>query len=73
MVGPRKIWSIIASFRHLSIKQARHGPHRALEHREVDVRLGGDLPEDEMESGTDVHAVASDRISLTPIQLDLMP
>ena len=33
--------------------------------------LGGDLPEDEMEAGTDVHAVASDRISVTPIQLDL--
>jgi 5'-nucleotidase len=33
--------------------------------------LGGDLPEDEMEAGTDVHAVANDRISITPIQLDL--
>ncbi len=33
--------------------------------------LGGDLPEDTLEPGTDVHAVASDRISVTPIQLDL--
>jgi len=33
--------------------------------------LGGDLPEDTMEAGTDVHAVANDRISVTPIQLDL--
>jgi 5'-nucleotidase len=33
--------------------------------------LGGDLPEDTLEAGTDVHAVAHDRISVTPIQLDL--
>jgi 5'-nucleotidase len=33
--------------------------------------LGGDLPEDTLEVGTDVHAVANDRISVTPIQLDL--
>jgi 5'-nucleotidase len=33
--------------------------------------LGGDSPEDTMEEGTDVKAVAEGRISVTPIQLDL--
>lgn len=33
--------------------------------------LGGDRPEDTMEEGTDVNAVAEGRISVTPIQLDL--
>jgi 5'-nucleotidase len=33
--------------------------------------LGGDVPEDTLEAGTDVHAVGNDRISVTPIQLDL--
>jgi 5'/3'-nucleotidase len=33
--------------------------------------LGGDSPEDTMEEGTDVNAVAEGRISVTPIQLDL--
>jgi 5'-nucleotidase len=33
--------------------------------------LGGDSPEDTMEEGTDVKAVADGRISVTPIQLDL--
>jgi 5'-nucleotidase len=31
----------------------------------------GDLPKDEMEAGIEVHAVANDGISVTPIQLDL--
>jgi 5'-nucleotidase len=33
--------------------------------------LGGDDPEDQMEEGTDVNAIAEGRISVTPIQLDL--
>lgn len=33
--------------------------------------LGGDLPSSSLEEGTDVKAVADDRISVTPIQLDL--
>lgn len=33
--------------------------------------LGGDQPEDRLEPGTDVHAIAHHRISVTPIQLDL--
>jgi 5'-nucleotidase len=33
--------------------------------------LGGDAPEDRMEEGTDVNAIAEGRISVTPIQLDL--
>jgi len=33
--------------------------------------LGGDDPQDQMEEGTDVNAVAEGRISVTPIQLDL--
>jgi 5'-nucleotidase len=33
--------------------------------------LGGDDPEDQMEEGTDVKAVADGKISVTPIQLDL--
>jgi 5'-nucleotidase len=33
--------------------------------------LGGDDPQDQMEEGTDVSAVAEGRISVTPIQLDL--
>jgi 5'-nucleotidase len=33
--------------------------------------LGGDDPEDQMEEGTDVKAIAEGRISVTPIQLDL--
>jgi 5'-nucleotidase len=33
--------------------------------------LGGDDPQDQMEEGTDVKAVAEGRISVTPIQLDL--
>jgi 5'-nucleotidase len=33
--------------------------------------LGGDSPEDTIEEGTDVKAIAEGRISVTPIQLDL--
>jgi 5'-nucleotidase len=33
--------------------------------------LGGDLPQDEMEEGTDVKAVADDKVSITPIHMDL--
>jgi 5'-nucleotidase len=33
--------------------------------------LGGDVPQDTLEEGTDVKAVAEGRISITPIQLDL--
>ncbi len=33
--------------------------------------LGGDLPEDELEEGTDVKAVADGHISITPVHLDL--
>lgn len=33
--------------------------------------LGGDLPEDELEEGTDVKAVADDKVSITPIHMDL--
>lgn len=33
--------------------------------------LGGDVPEDVLEPGTDVHAVANGYISVTPIQMDL--
>lgn len=33
--------------------------------------LGGDDPQDQMEEGTDVKAIAEGRISITPIQLDL--
>lgn len=33
--------------------------------------LGGDLPMDTLDEGTDVHAVAEGRISVTPIHLDL--
>lgn len=33
--------------------------------------LGGDLPVDVMEEGTDVKSVADDKISITPIHLDL--
>jgi 5'-nucleotidase len=33
--------------------------------------LGGDSPEDQMEDGSDVKAVAEGRVSVTPIQLDL--
>jgi 5'/3'-nucleotidase len=33
--------------------------------------LGGDQPEDRLEEGTDVHAIARGHISVTPIQLDL--
>jgi len=33
--------------------------------------LGGDLPEDVLEPGADVHAVANGYISVTPIQMDL--
>jgi 5'-nucleotidase len=33
--------------------------------------IGGDEPVDVREAGTDVHAIAEDRISVTPIQLDL--
>ena len=33
--------------------------------------LGGDLPQDELEEGTDVKAVADDKVSVTPVHLDL--
>jgi 5'-nucleotidase len=33
--------------------------------------LGGDLPEDTLEEGTDVHAVAEGWVSVTPVHLDL--
>lgn len=33
--------------------------------------LGGDIPQDELEEGTDVKAVADGRISVTPVHLDL--
>jgi 5'-nucleotidase len=33
--------------------------------------LGGDLPVDVLEEGTDVKAVADDKISITPVQMDL--
>lgn len=33
--------------------------------------LGGDLPLDELEEGTDVKAIADDKVSVTPIHLDL--
>jgi len=33
--------------------------------------LGGDLPQDELVEGTDVKAIADDKISITPIHLDL--
>jgi 5'-nucleotidase len=33
--------------------------------------LGGDEPEDRLEAGSDVHAIAGGSISVTPIQLDL--
>jgi 5'-nucleotidase len=33
--------------------------------------LGGELPEDELEPGTDVEALATGHISVTPIQLDM--
>ncbi len=33
--------------------------------------LGGDLPVDQLEEGTDVKAIADDFISVTPIHLDL--
>lgn len=33
--------------------------------------LGGDLPQDELVEGTDVKAIADDKISVTPIHLDL--
>lgn len=33
--------------------------------------LGGDLPEDTLEEGTDVHAVAEGFVSVTPVHLDL--
>jgi 5'-nucleotidase len=33
--------------------------------------LGGDLPQDELEEGTDVKAIADDKVSVTPIHLDL--
>jgi len=33
--------------------------------------LGGDLPQDELVEGTDVKAIADDKVSVTPIHLDL--
>ncbi len=33
--------------------------------------LGGDLPEDTLEEGTDVHAVSEGYVSVTPVHLDL--
>lgn len=33
--------------------------------------LGGDLPEDTLQEGSDVHAVAEGFVSVTPVQLDL--
>ena len=33
--------------------------------------LGGDEPEDRLEPGSDVAAIAAGRISVTPVQLDL--
>jgi len=33
--------------------------------------LGGDLPEDTLEEGTDVHAIAEGWVSVTPVHLDL--
>ncbi len=33
--------------------------------------LGGDLPEDDLEEGTDVKAIAEGNISITPVHLDL--
>ena len=33
--------------------------------------LGGDEPEDRLDPGTDVHAVAEGRVSITPVQLDM--
>lgn len=33
--------------------------------------LGGDAPIDELEEGTDVKAIADDKVSITPIHLDL--
>ena len=33
--------------------------------------LGGDIPQSHLEEGTDAHAVANGRISVTPIHLDL--
>lgn len=33
--------------------------------------LGGDMPIDEMEEGTDVKAIADEKISVTPVHLDL--
>lgn len=33
--------------------------------------LGGDMPEDTLEAGTDVHAVAEGYVSVTPVHLDL--
>jgi len=33
--------------------------------------LGGDLPEDSLEEGTDVHAIAEGWVSVTPVHLDL--
>lgn len=33
--------------------------------------LGGDLPTDTLEEGTDVHAIAEGKVSVTPVHLDL--
>ncbi len=33
--------------------------------------LGGDLPQDELDEGTDVKAIADDKVSVTPVHLDL--
>ncbi|MCL6630243.1 MAG: 5'/3'-nucleotidase SurE, partial [Armatimonadetes bacterium] len=33
--------------------------------------LGGDVAPDELEEGTDVKAIADDKISITPVHLDL--
>jgi len=33
--------------------------------------LGGDMPQDELAEGTDVKAIADDKVSVTPIHLDL--
>jgi 5'-nucleotidase len=33
--------------------------------------LGGDAPQDELEEGTDVKAIADGKVSVTPIHLDL--
>lgn len=33
--------------------------------------LGGDTPQDELDEGTDVKAIADDKISVTPVHLDL--